>query len=159
MKISILFAISLFAASTAHSKDLLQQFPVKNAPAKARGAGQQQSKVALKTAFPTVASSQLGGAIAATNLAAAKNSVGKDALFVGVVTQVFVPKSGSVVLLNFASNYKNALVGVVKAADYRKFPPLQSLKNKKVALRGKVISYKGRPEIELTNAGAIRVVK
>ncbi|MBW3638131.1 MAG: hypothetical protein KY445_16930 [Armatimonadetes bacterium] len=161
MKTLFLLALSFCIASAAHAKDLLQQFPVKPAPAKAgaRAAGPSQSKVALKGAFPVVASKQLQGAVAATDLAAARKLVGKNALFVGVVNRVFAPRSGSIVLLNFAPNYKMALVGAVKAADFKKFPPLQSLQNQKVALSGKVISYKGRPEIELTSAGAIRVVK
>ncbi len=161
MKISFLLGLSFCLASAAQAKDLLKQFPVKPTPAKAgaRAAGPSQSRLALKGAFPVVASKQLQGAVAATNLAAAKKLVGKNALFVGVVTQVFAPRSGSIVLLNFAPDYKTALVGAVKAADFKKFPPLQSLQNKKVALRGKVISYKGRPEIELTGAGAIRMVK
>lgn len=159
MKISLLLAVSFSVASAANAKDLLKEFPVRNPPARAKFAGQAQAKVALKAAFPSVGAKQLQGAIAATDLAAAKKLLGKNALFVGRVTTVFTPKSGSIVLLNFASDYKKALVGAVKAADFAKFPPLQSLKNRKVALRGRVISYRGRPEIELVAAGAIRVVK
>lgn len=157
MKTSFLLSATVLIASAAQAQDLLKQFPVRNPPAKF--AAQSQGKVALKSAFPTVSSKQLRGALAATDLVAARKSIGKTALVVGVVSEVFTPKSGSIVLLNFASNYKNALVGAVKAADFRKFPPLQSLKNKKVALRGKVITYRGRPEMELQTAGAIRLVK
>ena len=157
MKSAFFLAAFVVFAAPSHAEDLLKQFPVRKPPAKA--ARQAQGKVALKSAFPTVSAQQLPRAIAATNLAAATKSIGKNALFVGVVTDVFTPRSGSIVLLNFAPNYKNAVVGAVKAADFGKFPPLQALKNKKVALTGRVVSYRGSPEIELTRVGAIRVVK
>lgn len=137
--------------------DLLQQFPVKAAPAQKRGV--QQSKIALKSAFPNVSKNALKGALDAKNLAISKKSVGKVAVFTGTVVRVYAPKSGAMVLLNFAQNYKSALVGIVKKQDFRRFPDLQTLKGKPVALRGKVVLYKGAPEIELSQSGAIRLVK
>ncbi len=137
--------------------DLLQQFPVETAPVKKRGAA--QSQVALKGAFPGVAKSALKGAIDAKNLTLAMKTVGKVAVFSGTVVKVYAPKSGAMVLLNFDKNYKNALVGSVKARDFRRFPDLNSLEGQRVALRGKVVLYKGAPEIELSQSGAIRLVK
>lgn len=159
MKIHLTAIAWLAILPPAHAApDLLQQFPVK-AALKTRTRGAAQSQVALKSAFPTVAKASLKGALDPKNLAVARQAVGKEALFSGVVTTVFSPKSGAIVLLNFAKDYKTALVGSVKASNFRQFPPLQNLKGKRVALRGKVVLYKGAPEIELIQKGAIRLVK
>lgn len=163
MKISVTLIACLAISASAHAAPtLLQQFPVKAAPktaSKTRMRGAAQSKVALKSAFPTAPKASLKGALDVKNLAAAAKSVGKVALFSGVVERVYAPKSGAFVLLNFAKDYKTALVGSVRAKDFRVFPDLQNLKGKRVALRGKVVLYQGLPEIELMNAGAIRLVK
>lgn len=137
-------------------------FPVKSGTAASTSAkprGAAQAKVALKSAFPTVAKSALKGALDAQNLAVFAPLTGKNAMSVGVVTMVYAPKGNSIVLLNFAPNYKSALVGAVSAKHFRLFPDLQKLKGQRVALSGKVVRFKGQPEIELTNAGAIRIVK
>lgn len=169
---SLLLALALTASAT-HAQDLLKQFPVKGAPASGsapRKAGTKsigklkgtpQAAVAAKGAFPTIKASDpsLKTAVVATNLPAAKKLVGKNVLVVGVVSDVFAPRSGSITLINFAKNYKTAVVGAVKAKDFAKFPNLMNLKGKKVALRGTMISFKGQPEVELTTVGAIRIVK
>ena len=165
MKKTTLFLVLLAGCgptfhSHASAQDLLKQFPVKGgSPRPLRPGRRGQAKVAAKSTFPIAKASDLKGAVPATNLAAAKKLVGKTATFVGTVSDVYAPKSGSIVLLNFAKNYKTAVVGAVKARDFGKFPVLTTLKGKKVALKGKVINFKGSPEVELTGAGAIRLVK
>lgn len=137
------------APSVWAAPNLLEQFPVRNAVrSKPRGG-----------AFPSVSKAQLTGALDARNLALLNKSVGKTALCIGVVDKVYAPKNGAMVLLNMAPNYKTALVGMVRARDFRQFPNLQLLKGKRVALRGKIVSYRGKPEIELTAPGAIQIVK
>lgn len=120
-----------------------------------------QAQLAAKGAFPVVkaADPKVKSALAATNLAGAKKWVGKTATIVGTVDKVYLPKSNNLVLLNFAKDYKKALVGAVKSKDYAKFPPLVQLQGKKVLLSGKIINYKGAPEIEIDKAGAISLVK
>ncbi len=142
--------------------DLIAQFPVKGGVAGAstsKKRGPSQSQLALKGAFPSVAKAQLSGALDAKNLALATKTVGKTAIFSGVVDRVYLPKSGKTVLLNFAKDYKTALVGSVMAKDYRQFPDLTKLKGQRVAVKGKVVLYKGLPQIELSGPGAIRLVK
>lgn len=140
-------------------------FPVqapKNGAANAkRTKTKSQSHLAQKGVFPVVKATdaRLKRAVSATNLAAATKLRGQNAQFVGVVTKVFAPGSGAIVLLNFAKNYKTALVGVIKAKDFARFPNLQNLANKRVLLTGKVVNYKGQTEIELTKSGAICVVR
>jgi hypothetical protein len=161
---SLCFALYVCTAS-AQAQDLSKQFPVKDAPAK-RGAQRQkkkklppQAQSALKTPFPDVKLSTLKGAISATDLTAANRAVGKKVSVVGTVNKVFVPGGGSIVLLNFAKDYKSAVVGAIKAKDFRNFPVLAILTGKKVAISGKMISYKGHPEVELSEPGSIKIVK
>jgi hypothetical protein len=164
----VLLALTLsasVAATSVQAQDLTKQFPVQGAgsggatkktPRKKRPS---QAQLAQKSSFPSIASSQIKGAVSATDLAGAKKAEGKNATVVGTVTKVFAPGSGSIVLLNFAADYKKAVVGAIKASDFSKFPDLAALKGKKVALMGKMVIYKGSPEIELTTAGAIKLVK
>ena len=79
--------------------------------------------------------------------------------FVGVVDKVFAPKGSNIVLLNFAKNYKSAVMGAVKVKNFGAFPDLAQLKGKKVTMTGKVVIFKGAPEVELEKAGAIKLVK
>jgi DNA/RNA endonuclease YhcR with UshA esterase domain len=75
------------------------------------------------------------------------------------VEKVFTPAGNTVVLLNFAKNYKTALIGKIEAEHFAVFPDLTTLKGKKVLLSGKVVDYKGQPEIELTTLDSIRIVE
>jgi hypothetical protein len=163
----VLFALVVGASASAsivQAQDLTKQFPVKGAASGAtkkapRKKRPNQSQLALKTPFPTISSSQIKGAVLATDLAGAKKMEGKNATIVGTVTNVFTPGGGSVVLLNFASDYKKAVVGAIKAPDFGKFSNIYTLNGKKVAFMGKMVIYKGHPEVELKTPGAIKLVK
>ena len=169
MKRSLLLLGGLLAVVPANAQKLTDQFPVK--PGKAAGkapgktgkpskpAGPSQAARAAKGAFLVVKTAAVKGAIAATDLAAARKLNGKTATFVGVVDKVYAPKSNGVVLLNFAKDYKTALVGAVQAKDFAAFPNLAQLKGKKVTVSGKVVIFKGAPEVMLEKAGAIKIVK
>ena len=162
MKRALLLLGGLLAIVPAHAQKLTGQFPVKpgKAPGKsAKPAGPPQSARAAKGAFPVVKATAIKGAVVATDLAAARKLSGKTATFVGVVDKVYAPKSNGVVLLNFAKNYKTALVGAVQAKDFAAFPNLAQLKGKRVAVSGKVVIFKGAPEVMLEKAGAIKIVK
>lgn len=134
-------------------------------PAHAQKSGKAKSKpqieLASKGAFPIVKASdaKVKSALPATNLAAAKKLVGKTKGVVGTVSKVFAPKSNNFVLLNFAKDYKTALIGLVNFKDYSKFPKLTQLSGKKVLLTGKIVMYKNAPEVLLENAGSISIVK
>lgn len=121
----------------------------------------QASLAAKGKSFGTIAATdaEVTGATKADDLAAAKKQVGKSAAFVGNVAKVFTLKSNSIVLLNFAKDYKTALVGAVKAEDFAKFPDLKTLEGKRVLLTGKVIDFKGQPEVELTSPDGIKVIR
>ncbi|BCM88539.1 hypothetical protein IAD21_00372 [Abditibacteriota bacterium] len=128
-------------------------------PAKPKGPTQAQ--LARKGAFPSVSASDASvkSALPATDLVKAKAKLNKTATFVGTVTDVFAPKNGKRVLLDFAPDYKKAVIGLVDAKSFKTFSDLKQLKKKRVLLSGKVIDYKGQIQVELTTASAIRLVK
>jgi hypothetical protein len=127
-----------------------------------RPAGKPQAELAAKDkAFAKISpdSPEVKKATPASDLGAAKAAVGKPGAFVGVVERVFSPASNSVVLLNFAQDYRKAVVGQVRAADFGKFPDLKKLEKKRVLISGKVTEYKDRPQVELTTPASIKIIE
>ena len=98
-------------------------------------------------------------AIHATDLLAFKDKTGKEITITGKVYSVFAPKSHSVVLLNFATNYKEAITVAIKAKDFANFPDLRKLKDKQVVVTGKCIDYKGQPEVEISQLKQLSVIE
>ena len=120
-----------------------------------------QTSVAAKgKSFGTIAATdaKVTSATKAEDLTAAKKHLDKTASFVGTVAKVFAPKSNSVVLLNFAKDYKTALIGTIKSSNFAAFPDLKTLEGKKVLVTGKVIDFHGQTEIELTGLEDIKIV-
>lgn len=126
-------------------------------------AGKSQAELALKTAaFAAVAAANpaLKSARKATDLAGAKAAEGKGAAtFIGTIARVFAPRSNTVVILNFAKDYRSAVSAVVFAKNFAAFPPLAALEGKTVLVTGAVQDYQGSPEIVLTAPGQVKVVK
>jgi len=120
-----------------------------------------QSDIAAKSAFGTIPASspELKKSLDSHDLAGAKKLIGKDGAFHGMVSKVFAPKSNALIILNFDPEFKKALVAVVKAEDFAKFPKLDALKDKHVLVRGRFIDYNGTPELALTNANQVKLVK
>jgi len=98
-------------------------------------------------------------AIHASDLLAFKDKTGKDITITGKVYAVFAPKSHSIVLLNFATNYKDAITVAIKAKDFASFPDLRKLKDKQVVVTGKCIDYKGQPELEITQLKQLQIIE
>jgi DNA/RNA endonuclease YhcR with UshA esterase domain len=120
-----------------------------------------QASVASKTAkFATVKATDpsVKKAVAATSLDTVMKSVGKSITVVGTVDAVYVPKSNSIVILNFAKEYWTAATAALKAKDYAAFPNMQQLKGKKVLITGTVKEYKEKPEIELLKPAQIKII-
>lgn len=120
-----------------------------------------QAELANKAAFATIPAADPGlkKALGAHGMDAAKKLIGKEGAMQGTVTKVFTPKSNARVILNFDKDYKKALVAVVKAADFAKFPNLEMLKDKRVLVSGKFVEYNGAPELSLTDASHVKIVK
>ncbi|RYX86738.1 hypothetical protein EON83_00735 [bacterium] len=120
-----------------------------------------QAQVASKSAFPTVSASDASvkAALPATDLTKARTKLNKTATFVGLVTELYLPKNGKRVLIDFAPDYKKAVIGLVDAKSFKTFPDLRQLKKKRVLLSGKVVAYQEQIQVELTSASSIRIVK
>ncbi|MFY7952574.1 MAG: hypothetical protein ACOVT5_08710 [Armatimonadaceae bacterium] len=145
-----------FATRSVSAQDPASPAASKKAPAKA------QHEVAAKDVVLkeiTAIDAASAGAIAASDLATLRKRDGKETTISGKVTTVFAPDSKSIVLLNFARNYKDAIVVGIKANRFAAFPDLRTLKDKTVVVTGVVILYKERPEILLETPSQIRVVK
>ncbi len=148
-------ACCMLAAAVARARDKEAK------PASQRAEYKPQSEVASKSAFATVKEddSAVKKALAAKELAEAKKLIGKDGAFKGTVTKVFSPRGNSMVILDFAPNFKDALTAVLKAVNYAKFPDMSQLKDKKVLISGKFEDYKGAPQIVLEKLEQIRLIK
>ncbi len=80
----------------------------------------------------------------------AKDYIGKLATVCGRVSGTHVTKSGKI-LINFGGEYPNELfTAVIMEDDTAKFTDYNPAKfpdNKKICVRGRIIEYKGKPEI------------
>ena len=126
-----------------------------------RPAQKSQASLAAKTAFATIVPTDpaLAKATAANDLEAVRKLSGKEGALQGAIAKVYVSDGNGIVILNFAKNFREAATAVVKPANYSKFPDLLTLNNKKVLVTGRVREFRGRPEIELTEAAQVKVVK
>lgn len=105
----------------------------------------------------------LPGTLAASDDAAIRAAIGKNATVRGKVSDVGTTKTGSMTFINFEGSARGNFVAIVR----KDFLPtvegaaggkLDSLRGKTVEVRGELILYKETPEIELRGASALRVV-
>ncbi len=83
--------------------------------------------------------------------------VGETATVVGVVVSVHRSKAGNV-FLNFGADYPNQVFsGAVLNPSDPKLEHLEGLAGKRVAVKGVIQLYKGRPEIVIQQVGQIQV--
>jgi DNA/RNA endonuclease YhcR with UshA esterase domain len=89
--------------------------------------------------------------------AQAADNIGKQVTVTGVVAQVsFRP---SLVFLNFDKPYPNSpFTVIIRNKSTNEFENLAALKGKSVAVKGKVIDYNGKPEIELTGKAQLKTL-
>lgn len=120
----------------------------------------EQSTVATKKEFGTVSEkdSTVTKALDASKLSELTKLEDKETSFKGTVAKVFTARGNSLLILNFAKNYKEAATAVLRPANYDKFPDMKKLEGKKVVISGKVEMYKDAPEIVLTKPEQIKVV-
>jgi bisphosphoglycerate-independent phosphoglycerate mutase (AlkP superfamily) len=121
-----------------------------------------QSEVAAKdVTFATIERSDKAyqSALEAKDLEGAKKRIGQDGAFKGKVDRVFLADTNTVVILNFARDYKSALVAVLRSANFRRFPDLRTLQGKELLVFGKFEDYQGAPQIVLMKPEQIKLVK
>jgi len=89
----------------------------------------------------------------------AGNYVGREVVVEGVIVRSY--NSGRACFLNFHPDYQRYLSLVIFAADFASFPPEpeKHFLNKKVRVRGRVVIYRGRPEIILNSPSQITVIR
>ena len=100
----------------------------------------------------------------AKDLAGLKPHVGTVRAVRGTVSAAFVPRGGSVVVLNFDRNYRSAMTAPVFQDHFGKWPGGKSTverayRGKTVLVRGLVTEYRGAPQIKIAHPGQIRVIE
>ena len=86
----------------------------------------------------------------------AKSHVGQTAIVEAAVSDVRTARSG-VTFIDMGGRYPdNGFVAVIFVGDIAKFPGVQGLQGKTVAVSGPVELYQGRPEIILRSAEQLR---
>jgi len=89
--------------------------------------------------------------------AQAEDFIGKQVTVTGVVSQVsFRP---GLTFLNFGKPFpNNSFTALVRDRNTNQFDDLSELKGKAVSVKGKIIDFKGKPEIELTTKSQLKLL-
>jgi DNA/RNA endonuclease YhcR with UshA esterase domain len=88
--------------------------------------------------------------------AQAADYIGKQVTVTGVVAQVSMRPG--LIFLNFDKAYpSNTFTVIVRSSHTNEFENLPKLKGKSVAVKGKVVDYNGKAEIELTKKSQLTV--
>jgi len=90
-------------------------------------------------------------------VAQAVDFIGKQVTVTGVVAQVSVRPG--LTFLNFGKPYpNNVFTAIVRDRNTNQFDDLSELKGKTVSVKGKVIEYRDKPEIELTAKSQLKLL-
>ena len=121
----------------------------------------QSDSADKKARFETVAKTDklYTDSIDAHDLAKAKAMEGKQGSFRGTVAKVFVPNTGSVLILNFDNDYKTAVTAALRKNDFSSFPDMSQLVGQEIVVSGKFQDYRGATEILLTDKKQISIVQ
>jgi hypothetical protein len=152
-RIPYAFALLLAIGLVARAQDVSTS-PREKRPSQAAVAAKQVTFGIL-----TAEDAKVKSAVKADDLTAARPLIGKSGSFQGTVVRVYSPTSNSVVLLDFAREYRTAVTAVVRSADFARFPDLTSVKGKRVLVTGKVSEFKGQPQVELVRPDDLKLVR
>jgi len=88
----------------------------------------------------------------------AKANIGTNAIVTGKIAEV--NKTERLVRLNFENPFpKQTFTAVIFADKMSLFPEVEKLKDKTVEVSGKIVAYRERPQIVLTNASQLKVAE
>lgn len=88
----------------------------------------------------------------------AASQTGKDACVSARVLRVFTSRAGNT-FLDFCTDYRKCpFTSVIFSSDREKFGDLETLRGRRVEIRGLVREYQGRAEIIIRNPEQIRVL-
>ena len=89
--------------------------------------------------------------------AQAADHIGKQVTVTGVVAQVSIRPS--LVFLNFDKPFpSNLFTVIIRNKSTNEFESLSALKGKSVAVKGAVIDYNGKAEMELTRKSQLKIL-
>jgi len=89
--------------------------------------------------------------------AQASDHIGKQVTVTGVVAQV--KALPSITFLNFDKPHPNSpFTVIIRSKNTNEFENVSALKGKTVAVKGQVIDYNGRAEMELTRKSQLKVL-
>ena len=161
MRFKSIITLSGFFLLAASTSSLLAYQGKPAGTSKPKADRKSQSEVASKAVFSTTppTNPEVKKALDAKDLPGAIKLIGKEGAFKGTVAKVYAPKSNSIVILNFDADYKKAITAVLRNKDFSRFPNLESLNGKRILVKGKFEDFRGAPEIVLTDAGQIKIIK
>jgi DNA/RNA endonuclease YhcR with UshA esterase domain len=77
----------------------------------------------------------------------------------GTVIDVYSPSNHGIVIVDFDKDYHSTITAVALPQSYAKLPDLSALTGKLVLITGRVSDYHSRPQIVLSRADQIELVK
>lgn len=101
--------------------------------------------------------------INANNISELIKNEGEFVTVTGIVESTYIPKSGKVRFLNLGPDYRTAFTVVIFTGDLDKFTskigePTEYYKNKKIAVKGRIKLYQGKPEIIANSPDQISIL-
>ena len=129
------------------------------------GAVPSQDRVASTQSLGQVETNDpaLSKALDARDLSGLRAQLGRPIAFQGTVTTVFSPPGGKVTILNFAPNFHDAALAIIRSEDYSKFPDVRALSGKRVLVSGVADEHTSKEgastlEVRLNEAQQLRIV-
>ncbi len=113
----------------------------------------------LRTTMPKSADKEV---LSADDVKKIEEKKDKEVSVKGTVNEVFLPKSGSIAILNFGKDNKKCFKAVVFKSDFEKFEGgAEGIKKKytgkTVTVEGKVSMYQGTPQIAVKTPSQFKV--
>lgn len=100
--------------------------------------------------------------IPASDIKAIEAKKDEEAVVKGVVNEVFIPRSGTIAILNFGKDNKKCFKAVVFKGDFEKWDGgaegiKRKYQGKTVTVEGKVSMYQGLPQISVKTPSQLKV--
>lgn len=116
----------------------------------------------LRTNTPTKPKSPEKEVLSADDVKKIEEKKDKEVSVKGTVNEVFLPKSGSIAILNFGKDSKKCFKAVVFKSDFEKFDGgAEGIKKKytgkTVTVEGKVSMYQGTPQIAVKTPSQFKI--
>ncbi len=130
-----------------------QNYTVNGMKMKSYSEAEELSNIDAQETFPMSKSTQ-----SSIHWSKAKNHIGETVNVIGKIASVKILVDGRPAFLNFSHDIKE-LSGVILADDLNKFGDLTAkYGGKKVILKGKITSYKGNPQILISDPSQILIL-